>query len=221
MEARRALVLAAVVPLLALAAVGSPARPALADDVVCEGTVPPLVRGNLVVPSGATCVLAGHSITGNVFVRPDARLSAEGIRVGGNVQAEGPVAVSIRSGSIISGDVQAIKGTGSEVELLDSLLRGDVELTDNHQGRVSVEFNTVQGNLKVEKSSADLFEIRRNFVEGDLQFFTNTGPSEILGNTVAGNLQCKENAPPPVAAANLVVGSAEEQCAEAEMEPAP
>jgi hypothetical protein len=205
--------LAAAVPLLALAAVAFPARPVLADDFECVGTAPPgLVFENLIVPSGAACELAGHTILGNVKILAGASLTAQGITVGGNVQADGHDSLLMAASSVRNGSVQAKKGTGLSTSLIGVWVGGDVELADSDHGFVFASGNTFGGNGKIEKNETGFYDLRGNIIAGNLQFFTNAGPSFIQDNTIAGNLQCKENVPPPVGAPNAVGGHAEEQC---------
>jgi len=205
--------LAAAVPLLALAAVAFPAQPVLADDFECVGTAPPgLVFENLVVPSGAVCELAGHTILGNVKVLPGGSLTAQGITVGGDVQADGHDSLLMAASSVRNGSVQAKNGTGLSTSLIGLWIGGDVELFDSDHGFVFASGNTVGGNFKIEKNETGFYDLRGNFIAGNLQFFTNAGLSFIQDNTIEGNLQCKENVPPPVSAPNAVGGNAEEQC---------
>jgi hypothetical protein len=241
MKPRKAQVLAAAVPLLALAAVGFPARPVLADDFECVGTAPPgVVFENLIVPSGAVCELAGHTIRGNVKVLPGGSLTAQGITVGGNLQADGHDSVLIAASSVLNGSVQATNGTGLSTSLIGLRVGGDVELTDNDHAFVFASGNTVEGNVKIEKNETGFYNLIANAIDGDLQFFRNAGFSlidgsaiegnlqffanvgggQISGNVINGNLQCKENVPPPLSGPNAVGGNAEEQCpADAQVTP--
>ena len=82
------LALALVVP-AAMTGTLLTAPAAYADDRICRGTIGAKhLDGNVIVPKGATCTLAGTRIDGNVFVRGNATLFAKGVKVGGNIQAD-------------------------------------------------------------------------------------------------------------------------------------
>lgn len=67
------------------------------DDRQCSGTIGAAsIDGNVVVPSGRTCVLIGTRVDDNVHVEEDATLVARGVRVGGNIQAENHDRVVVR-----------------------------------------------------------------------------------------------------------------------------
>jgi hypothetical protein len=56
-------------------------------------------------------------------------------------------------------------------------------------------------------------QAEHNFIDGDLQAFSNTGGVTIRLNTIDGNLQCKSNQPAPTGGHNRVAGNKEDQCA--------
>lgn len=60
-----------------------------------------------------------------------ARLYARGIRVIGNVQAEGAARVNVVSSSRVGGSVQAKQGGAAKV--LDSRIVGDIQYDDNRR----------------------------------------------------------------------------------------
>ena len=153
------------------------ATPAQADDRRCTGTIRAVsIDGDVVVPRGATCVLIGTRVDGNVKIYRNAKLVAKGVRVGGNIQAENHRNVQVlprwKDGrpirSVVGGSVQLKQGGGGKI--IRARVGGDIQLFSNDA----------------------LFEVRRNFVDG--------------------NLQCKSNRPRPVGGGNVVQGNKEDQC---------
>jgi hypothetical protein len=186
---RRALLipLAVIVPLVA-------AAPAQADDRRCRGTIGSVhVDGNVIVPSGATCLLRNTRVDDNVFVRRGATLDARGVTVGGNIQATNHRHVLVT------------RRTTTD----RSRIGGDIQLFDGRRGEVRRA--VIGGNLQVKQNSGPQ-EAVRNVIDGDLQAFSNTGGFRIAGNRIDGNLQCKGNQPPPHGGNNVVQGNKEDQC---------
>jgi hypothetical protein len=163
--------------------------PAHAEERVCRGSLGAITVDNLRVPEGATCTLEGTRVRGTVKVEADATLRATGIRVIGNVQAEGARLVVVRGDSRVGGSVQVVQGGGSRV--VRSTVEGDILFDENERA----------------------LEARRNVVGGNLQAFQNSGGVEIRKNRIDGNLQCKENQPRPTGGGNVVGGNKEDQCA--------
>jgi len=153
MNSRAAVVLIFVVsiamsgPLLA-------AAPAFADDTTCRGTIGAKhLDGNVIVPQGATCTLAGTRVDGNVFVHGNATLYAKGVKVGGSIQAENHRWVVVRPRTVdgqaiksrIDGSIQLKQGGGGK--LLRNVVNADVQLFSN-DGQFSVQRNVIDGNLQ-------------------------------------------------------------------------
>jgi len=174
----------------------------------CVGSLGPGTFGNIVVPSGATCLLRpGTFVNGNVKVEPTGFLSTflGGVTIDGNVKAKGAFIVSITC-STVNGIVD-IKGT-----TLFSRVTG----------------STVGGNVMIMKSGTSIivgfspgFTLcdNRNTIGGNviLQDNTTTFSANVAKNTIGGNLICKNNSPPPVlgpsAISNTVSGKKLGQCA--------
>lgn len=162
---------------------------AQAEERTCRGSLGRITVDNLRVPDGAKCTLNGTTVKGTIKVESRATLIAEGVRVVGNVQAEGAKKVVVRAGSRVGGSVQVVQGGIGRV--VGSNVQGDI-LYDDQGGKVAAVRSTVGGNVQV---------------------FQNTGGVEIRGNRIDGNLQCKENRPAPVGGNNIVDGNKEDQCA--------
>jgi hypothetical protein len=162
---------------------------ATAEERTCRGTIGAATVDNLRVPEGATCTLRGTRIQGTVKVERASVLRGFGIRVVGNVQAEGARRVVVRAGARVGGSVQ-IKQGGS-ARITGSVIEADIQLDANARALV----------------------VRRNSVGGSIQVVGNGGGATVAGNRVDGNLQCKENEPAPVGGGNVVDGNKEDQCA--------
>ncbi len=169
-------------------------QPAMAD-VVCSGTIGAMpIDDNIAVPGGATCVLDGTVVDGNVLVAPNATLRATDVDVSGNIQTD--------------------DGGASEVTVLSSVVDGDIQVFDS--SRANVGGTTVGGNIQLEGNDDDLV-VTANQVDGDVQLFGNDGGTKrITGNTIGGNLQCTGNDPVPTGGDNVVQGNAEGQCSNLE-----
>ena len=145
------------------------------------------ITGNLNVPNNATCLLsAGASVTGNTTVGKGATLVIQGGTVAGNVQGNncGVVALVFVT---VGGNVQIgnCLGTtdfpyGGLVEL--STIHGDFQCHNNTTAQYPcvLFFSQVIGNVQVMNnvSSSSIRPL-------------------IAGNTIAKNLECQNNIPPP------------------------
>jgi hypothetical protein len=170
---------------LVLAAV----QPAAAEERTCRDTIGRTTVDNLRVPQGASCTLNGTYVKGTIKVERDARLTAYGVRVIGNVQGENAANVRVLARSSVGGSVQVVQGRAAQV--LDSVVTGNI-LYDEQRAAVGAS---------------------RNRVGGDVQAFKNTGGVTFANNRIDGNLQCKENTPRPTGGGNVVDGNKEDQCA--------
>lgn len=162
--------------------------PAFADEFICTRSVGAISVDNLRVPDGRSCSLNGTRIKGNIVVGTGSTLNAGGIRVDGNVQAEGHRAVYLNAGTVVGGSVQLKQGGVAQV--LRTSIDSDLQLESN-RGRITVEQNKVDGNVQVVQ---------------------NTGGVIIRRNQIAQALQCKQNAPAPTGGGNIA-GDKEGQCA--------
>jgi hypothetical protein len=242
---RTGLLVALLAPLLAL----TTPTPALAatecrDETITNQTI----RGNLVVPAGASCGLGeGTTVTGNVTVEADAHLGVSdafiggnvnvgagatlhsfGSTIDGNVRGEGFSGVILGSSlnfderAVVNGNVTLTGGTG-EVEFYHLRVDGRVAIRDSTLHYVRI-FNTqVIRGLTVEGNNlAGSMDITANTIGGSLQFTNNvnevSSPS-ITGNTIRGSLSCEGNDPAPVVLNNTVDGRTTGQCADAEAVP--
>lgn len=121
-----------------------------ADDRVCRGNLgEQRIDGNLHVAEA--CALRGTQVDGNITVGPGGRLSADGVRVGGNIQADNAAAVVVGAGAQIEGSIR-IDGSRN-IRISATRVGGDIQLFGN-RGSISVRDNQVGGNLQC-KSNRD------------------------------------------------------------------
>lgn len=179
------LIAGGVLCLWAILGSGIPAR---ADDTSCDGWIGSDTVDGLVVPQGDTCILAGTSVQGNIFVEEWGTLLATGVSVDGNIQARGAFRVEVGGDSSVGGSIQVFRSRQADIQAVE--INGNLQLNDNWSSL----------------SASD------NRINGDLQAFDNRGGLWIAGNTIGGNLQCRSNDPPPEGRDNVVGGNMEDQC---------
>ena len=159
-----------------------------AEERQCRGTIGAVTLDNIRVPDGATCTLNGTRAQRTVYVGTKSTLVANGVRVNGNIQAEGAASVTVRSNSFVGGSIQIKQGQ-----------------------RATINGTTINGDLQFDENRGVL-SANNNHVGSNLQAFKNTGGLSITNNRMAQNLQCKENNPAPTGGGNTA-GSKEDQCA--------
>jgi hypothetical protein len=165
----------------ALAAVMVMAPAAVAVDTQCSSALTG-PRENVVVQTGAICWLTNADVIGNVTARTGSKLEIRDSRIGGNVVGEKADVVRVDGASIVRGDVQitgsarALNPLSGEFYLLGVEIMGDVMVRD----------------VSVPSNPGGLFQIKNNYVRGNLRVFDNqgTGLKSITGNSVGIRLQC-------------------------------
>jgi len=196
------------------------------DPESCRGTLGAVTVEQVNVPSGATCVLDGTRVRGNVFVRRGATLEAYGARIDGNIQAEDAQEVRTAAGTFVDGNIQVKRRAFTLIE--DTTVEGDVQV-EEWGATLEAWRNVIGGNLQFKKAdAATVLETRidgdlqleenagrltatANRVRGNLQVSKNRGGVSLVDNRVSQALQCKENSPAPVGGGN-VAGEKEGQC---------
>lgn len=155
---------------------------------VCDAGAPRGVAGDLVVPANGFCQLEGNRIGGNVLieegalligdsikvsgsivVRPTAAFDAFGIRVGGDIRADGHQLANISGASTVAGSIVLTNGVIFSSIVDGARVGGDIVVTGNTQPFIQVTGNRVAGSLKCAG---------------------NTPPPTVAGNRVAGTLDC-------------------------------
>ncbi|MGH2543164.1 MAG: hypothetical protein ACRDIB_10215 [Ardenticatenaceae bacterium] len=169
--------LLSLLPVLALAFVLVGAAVA-STDVECSGALGAVTVDSVLVPEGATCTLDGTRVRQNITVLSGASLTANAVRAGGNIQADGAEAIAINAGSVVRQSVDIKQGNTAQID--QALIRGTLKLEQN-QGAVSVTNNRVGQNLRADQ---------------------NTGGVTISDNIIGRELRCRDNEPPPVGGGN-------------------
>lgn len=169
------------------AALVTPTGAALAEERQCTGRIGAVYLDNIFVPDGASCVLDRTRAKGNIVVGTGATLSARGVVINGNLQAEGAQSVRVFGRSSFGGSVQIVQG-----------------------GAASIEGARIKGDILFDENIAAL-NASDNVVGGNLQAFKNMGGVSVLRNRIDGNLQCNENIPAPTGGGNQAA-SKEDQC---------
>jgi hypothetical protein len=172
-----------------------------ASSVTCNGTLDPVVSGNVVVPAGGFCVFDGASVTGNVFIGPGAIADLAYVSIDGNVESRGAASVFLKG--FVTGNV-TFNG-GGQVQIFDAVIGRNLQVNGNTggtNGLVDVLFTAVGNNLELNDNHATV---------------------SVYLNTIGNNLSCAGNEPAPILfeiaddpVGNTVAGNASGQCAVAQ-----
>jgi hypothetical protein len=193
-----------VLAALALLAGGTAAH---AADRECVGLIgPETIEGNLVVPPGEFCDLAGTRVLGNIFVREEAELIAQEAEVSGNIEAErdsfvdlveshvgGTLKIRESFGTFVEGGSinGNVEGTGNAFVLLFApSIAGNVKLVGG-DGIIAAEDLEVGGTL--EAVGPALFDLFDSTVNGNFYVRGAAEGSIFCGNTLNGNAEFTDN----------------------------
>ena len=113
-----------------------------ADERVCRTAV---IDGDVRVAPGASCVLAGTTVKGNVYVSRSSTLTSRAAKVNGSIQAENHTRVVLLTGTTVGGSVQLKQRGSARIEAIR--VNGDIQLFSN-RGTQTVNRNTIGGNLQ-------------------------------------------------------------------------
>jgi len=139
------------------------ASTAQAAEEHCVGAIGPVtIPGNLVVPAGQVCDLAGTRVLGNTFVEPAAELYAEQADLRGNLAVAG----------------------GGYADLFESTVAGTLKLTESLG--VSMENSSV-GNL--DSRGSDFIDVFSGTIPGNLKARGGSTAVFAEGVAVGGNLE--------------------------------
>jgi hypothetical protein len=177
---------------------------AMADDTRCDGVLPPGVYDNVVVPSGASCVIVGAEIRGNLKAEPGSLIiDVRNSTIHGNVEGDSFASFDLH-GSMVGGDV-TLKKFNTNVQVCGTQVRQDLQVEEG-RGRVELgspatgcAANEVGENLQAYKNLITVYlAIDGNMVGKNLQVYENMGsaPKSVEGNTVGQIVQCFKNEPP-------------------------
>ena len=192
-----------VLPIAVLIATPSDA---LAEYTVCTGVLVG-VHDGVIVPPGATCVMAAATVRGNVKALEDSRLDITDSTIGGNLDGNGADSVKAMH-STVEGNIHIRQGgpalpppgIDSAVFLqFVNVPNGNIHI-QKMTGRVQVVDNDVpNGHIKIEDNNiTDFLEVGRNQVGHNLHAFRNTGGGAkfVWQNIVQDMISCTNNDPP-------------------------
>lgn len=174
---------AALVGAFGLVVLGSTVAQAATTDCTAD-LGDQTITGDLVVPAGATCVLAGATVEGGITVLADGWLDATSVTVTGDVVATDPYGVLL-DGTRVDGDVSAYT-SGSRV--------GFLYLNDLHVGG-----SVAAGGLDVEITGSDIaggvttqaatyVDLLQTGVKGDVAIDGSDWGVNVAGAVVGGGL---------------------------------
>lgn len=169
---------AALLVALATALVMMVVPVAAAAPTECTGTLLAVTVGNVVVPSGAHCEMAGTTVNGNVRVEDGASLRASASNISGHIIGRDVAWVCAQFGSTVGGKFDVTGGNLGTTTGFD----------------IGVD---VGGNAKVSENAGLTF-IDAATVGGNIDVSENTGTLEIEFNTVGGNVKIADNIVPAV-----------------------
>lgn len=176
-------------------------KPPGSKDTACIGTALPVVKGDLYVPSGATCSLSGNEISGGVTVYPGGTLHASGTSIKKSLVCAGATCRLVQS---TVGHKVTVEGVGlleAEASRLGELecnqARSDLSgcnvysrsvierrVTAGAGASVSVQQTTIGGDAKCDRCFS--FDITDSTVLGSVSlergFIGNICNNEIGGN---------------------------------------
>lgn len=160
----------------------------LAGNVTCDGLrIGAIVLDTVTVPAGAVCMLEGTRLIGSILVGPNARLTADGVQVDGNLQSDGASSTVVGGASRFGGSVQVKQG-----------------------GSASIGGASITGDLQIDAMAEPVSAVA-NTIGGNLQALGNLGGLVLSANRMGGVLQCKENLPAPTGSGNVATLK-EDQC---------
>lgn len=180
-------------------------------DITCNSTVGggstvTNVKGNVIVPAGASCTLNFVNVTGNVTAGPRSTLLitaySEPSTIGGNVQAEQCASALLEGNVTVAGNVQIQSCIGAGPNGFqgpDIVINGNFLCQANSANAAAclAWLGRVQGNVLIQSN-------------------VSASPSDVSLVRIGGNLQCEHNSPmvmTHVHGPNWVDGKSGGQCA--------
>ena len=174
------------------------------QNATCTSTLPPGTYQNVTVPAGASCTINGSdNITGDVTVATGATLTDLGAPIGGNLQADHALEISVIGGSV-GGNLQ-LTATSQENVVCGETVGNDLVVQNGAQsligsGLIGIERcfgsqNTIRGNLTVQNNPGRV-DVEHNTVTGNIAVHNNAGGGTLLTNSAGGSCQLFNDNPP-------------------------
>jgi len=191
-------------------------RLAYADNTECTGTLTG-TYDNVVVPSGADCVLSGAHVIHNVRVESGASLLATiglgSTTIGGNATIELNAGRTFVDAATVGGQLNVWRNTGCAVEVEFNTVGGHIRVEDNIIGVVPIaECPNPPVGLPTVGTGMSIFT---NMVPtGNLLVLRNSGGGvkNVVSNTVGKTLRCSDNDDPFVGGPNSASRLQGDQC---------
>jgi len=174
---------AALVGAFGLVALGATVAQAATTDCTSD-LGDQTITGDVTVPAGATCVLAGATVQGSITVGADGWLDATSVTVTGDVVATDPYGVLL-DGTRVDGDVSAYT-TGSRVGFL---YLNDLEVGGSvAAGGLDVEVtgSDITGGLTTQ--AATYVDLLQTGVGGEVAIADSAWGVDVAGAVVGGSL---------------------------------
>lgn len=174
---------------------------------------------DVVVPSGATCVLLpGSNVSHDVTVQQGGTLECQGATIGHDLSANKPAGIGIRSCQIghdvhINGVTGNGPGVGGDNYICSSSIGHDVQIQNGAAGAGAFVIgdppdctganpgNSIGHDLQVQ-NNADAVDVSHNSVTHDMQVQNNTGGTTVSNNSSGHDAQCQHNTPPASGSGN-------------------
>lgn len=169
---------AAAVALVLVAAPGASAATTECTDDLGDVTV-----ADLVVPDGATCVLAGATVSGSITVGDDAWLDATSVTVGGDVIGVDTYGILLDDTTIGGDLVSYSEGRrGGFLYLTGVSVGGNLEA-----GGIDVEISDSTVTGSVSTLAATYVDVLRTSINGDLSVADSAYGVSLAGTVVTGS----------------------------------
>ncbi|HEX2110168.1 MAG TPA: hypothetical protein VHF67_01330 [Gaiellaceae bacterium] len=187
-----------------VAAVLIQASPAFGHPPVeCTGEMTGTIEADLVVPSGATCVLTDAHVTGDVVVESSARLDALNTRIEGDIDCSGGPSAEERWCDLLPGTVvegRGIARAGGELHLHGGQILGNVRaepdsvfLSSPVENLFPEASGFVGGNVRCDRCI--FVDLVRTTVEGNVRIRGEADGSFIAeGSEIFGSLEIARSA---------------------------
>jgi hypothetical protein len=154
----------------------------------CIGVIgPETVRGDVVVPAGAECTLAGTRVRGSVQVREGARLFTQEADIDGSVRGSTDSTIDLDGGSV-NGSVES--RSGDVLNLFSVAVDGQVR-AGGGQTQVFGDGLEVGGTL--EARGVEFFDLLNSTVNGNFYVRDTLQGSRLCANTLNGNAEFTGN----------------------------
>jgi hypothetical protein len=183
----------------------SPSGDQFCTDLTIEGTF-----HNVVVPTGANCILVRSTLTGSLKALEGSTLQTSENQIRGNAEIHSAADVAL-FGDVIAGDVVIARNAGPEDATPFyrvagvTLTRGNINVIGNSGIWVSLRDNDVlEGSVRVLANVGTRFSLIANRVAQHVIVVGNRGPGDkmVRSTTAGGAILCERNEDPFAAAEN-------------------